>query len=235
MSGVAEALDVVALANLKAQQQTQTDLNLGIQAAMQGDANLLAGRNALSGAAVALDAKAKEAREKEEKRNFEDRLQQMLLDRLHFHEDRMRDTADRLRRVYGEDIVGGLAAKYLTPEQIANARSEEEIMLELKSVMLDSEGHIRPEYAGSDDALYVYDWNQTRELRSELDELPTASPERKQEIYQGIREEDNVTLNHERAALQRDEEATQVAEATLSTNHDRHNEIRSPQTPIAFG
>jgi hypothetical protein len=118
----------------------------------------------------------KENREKDEKRRLEDTLYRMLLDQLADAQHQMAEAAEVLRGKYGEDIVGGMAAAFLSDDQLATLQTDEDRLAALAKIFLDDDGNIKPEYAGSPEAKFVQGWNKERQLKDEIKNIPNMSP-----------------------------------------------------------
>lgn len=187
----------MALANLKGAETTRQDLERGIQASMQGDTNLLAGRNALGGAAIAADAKAQDDQEKKAKREFEDRMYDNLLRRAQDWSDKLgRDIAGmegEFTREFGDAWREHMAIAILDPE-IAQRRDGESVTeyrkrLEqsLKDEMLNADGSIKDEYKSGPYARWAV-WAQKQYHKGNVDDYiqkrsdPNASPAERKKL-----------------------------------------------------
>jgi hypothetical protein len=232
-SGIEDALDRVALVSATAQQQVQTDLNLGIQAAMQGDANLLAGRNALGGAAVAADAKAGEEEKEKSKRDFDDRLYQALLDRSRALEREMAAAGDELRQRYGEDFIGGMSARFLPEEQLATLHTDDQRLEALSHVILDENGRIKAEYEGTPEARYVRAWKERQQVDADVRNYPHMNAEQREEVAQRLESTSSVRL-FRADGLAESAELDQVAERTTDARAERHD-VERPASALVFG
>jgi hypothetical protein len=167
--GVA-VVDQVAAANIKGREEDRNDLNLGILASMNDDPGLLAGRRALGAAAAGVAAETAAEQKKKAEQQFQDRMYQLLQDRIRDLDRSMAEAADRLRLRYGDDFIGGMSARYLTEEQLSGAHTDDERLALLADRFLerdangefkkDTKGHyiVKEEYRGTDEAGYVADW-----------------------------------------------------------------------------
>lgn len=90
-----------------------------------------------------------------------------MQERLAVLEQQMAERYIVLQAKYGEDAVGGMAAEFLG-DQAAELRTEQERMEALAEHFLDVDGHIKPEFAGSDEALFIRDWYEANEIRPVL-------------------------------------------------------------------
>jgi len=77
--------------------------------------------------------------------------------------------AQQLQDKYGDGFVRGVAEAFLAPEALANLSTEEDMLRALAGRMLDATGQIKPEYAGSPEAQYIFNWNRKRLLEAGLD------------------------------------------------------------------
>lgn len=69
-----------------------------------------------------------------------------------------------LRRKYGDDVIGGMAATFLTEEELIGLHTDEDKMHALSAKMLDSDGEIKSQYDGLIESAYVRDWAELNEL-----------------------------------------------------------------------
>lgn len=134
-------------------------------------------RTSLSGIAAGSNSTLadKEKREKDEKRRLEDTLYRMLLDQLADAQRQMAEAAEVLRGKYGDDIVGGMAAAFLSDDQLATLQTDEDRLAALAKIFLDDNGNIKPEYADSPEAQYVQGWNNTQKIEAKIDQIPNMS------------------------------------------------------------
>jgi hypothetical protein len=89
-------------------------------------------------------------------------------------EERMFRNYETLRATYGDDVVGGMAATWLSREEAANLTTDDERMLALSDKFLNDDDSIKPPYVGVVDAQYVQDWTVLGKLKHEKEVTPEA-------------------------------------------------------------
>ncbi len=60
------------------------------------------------------------------------------------------DSLNGLKAIYGDDVIGGLADVFLSPEEREGLETEEEVMQALIDKYLNEDGRLKPEYADLD-------------------------------------------------------------------------------------
>lgn len=93
--------------------------------------------------------------------------------RIAYLEERMAERYELLKRKYGEDVIGGMAATYLTEDELAGLETDEDRHYALAAKFLDQSGEIKPEYKHLDDAKYIRDWNESEQLKCVAHKLET--------------------------------------------------------------
>lgn len=141
-----------------------------------------AGSKSLSrGFDVARDERAYREKQEEQARKLRDREEQdhqqektrndenldfliVVLDAINRRMDELRERMARnyeiLRQKYGDDVIGGMAATFLSEEELEGVSTDEEKMRALSAKMLDEDGEIKGRYEGLRESDYVHDWNQ---------------------------------------------------------------------------
>ena len=100
--------------------------------------------------------------EKKEQRRRKDqdyvlKVLDQMRDRLATLEQLMAERYIILQAKYGQDAIGGMAAEFLGDEA-ESLQTEQERLEALAEHFLDENGAIKPEFAGSDEALFIRDW-----------------------------------------------------------------------------
>ncbi|GAB4182422.1 MAG: hypothetical protein Tsb002_03710 [Wenzhouxiangellaceae bacterium] len=69
-----------------------------------------------------------------------------------------------LEERYGEDVIGGMAARFLDEETLAGLKTDEERMEALRDYFLHEDGTVRSEFKGLTEAQYIRNWNEHKTL-----------------------------------------------------------------------
>ncbi len=85
--------------------------------------------------------------------------------RIAYLEEEMARRYEILKAKYGEDVIGGMAATYLTEQELAGLKTDEEKNYALAAKFLDRSGKIKPEYKHLEDARYIRDWYENEQLK----------------------------------------------------------------------
>jgi len=88
-----------------------------------------------------------------------------MRERLAELEAQMAKHFENLKVKYGDDVIGGMAQTFLTEEERAGLKTDEEIMRALADKFLDENGNIKPEYKDTEEAKYVQSWNEAQKLK----------------------------------------------------------------------
>jgi hypothetical protein len=184
-------------------------------------------RTSISGiAATHSSIEAEKAkREKDEKRRLEDTLYRMLLDQLRDAQRQMAEAAEVLRGKYGEDIIGGMAAAYLSEDQLADLHTDKERLAALADIFLDEDGNIKPEYADSPEAKFVQGWAKAQDLRTKLDNVPM-TPGQSDEYKKVLTIADSAEINSIATYLESD--PSKKAEAEAATDRKAEDVTYAP-------
>lgn len=83
-------------------------------------------------------------------------------------ERRMAKQHEELRKKYGNDVVGGMAATYLHEQDTTGLHTEQQKMNALADKFLREDGEIKDEYQHLVDAQYTRDWQRSQEIEQEL-------------------------------------------------------------------
>ncbi len=83
-------------------------------------------------------------------------------------ETQMEKRFEALRGKYGDDVIGGMAATFLSEAEQSGLDTEEQKMQALAEKFLDENGNVKEEYAHLEEALYVRDWNKAEELKVDI-------------------------------------------------------------------
>lgn len=81
-------------------------------------------------------------------------------------EERMARNYALLQTRYGEDVIGGIAATWLTREEAAGLQSDEERLQALSKKFLNDDDSIKPPYVDLVEAQYVSDWSVLEKLKT---------------------------------------------------------------------
>lgn len=177
-------------------------------------------RTSLSGIAAGSNSTLadKEKREKDEKRRLEDTLYRMLLDQLADAQRQMAEAAEVLHGKYGDDIVGGMAAAFLSDDQLATLQTDEERLAALADIFLDDDGNIKPEYADSPEAKYVQGWSKERQLKDEIKNIPNMSPSELESLKNEIAASTGMKAAKEGESIAQNQQVLEVAEKTVDSS-----------------
>lgn len=80
-------------------------------------------------------------------------------------QQKMNELYEKLQSIYGDDVIGGVAATHLSPDVLDRLKTEEDKMKALVELMLNPDGTIKDKYKDLFDAQYVHAWQQLQELK----------------------------------------------------------------------
>lgn len=83
-------------------------------------------------------------------------------------EERMARNYEILRGKYGDDVIGGMATTWLTREEAAKLKSDDERLQALSEKFLNDDDSIKPPYKDVVDAHYVQDWSKLAKLENNV-------------------------------------------------------------------
>lgn len=177
--------------------------------------------------ATAFNKSAQRTRDQEEERNSQRKvdtdLWAMLINeeiaRLNLE---LQNLAGDLRGKYGDDFVNAMAETYLSDKEREGLVTDEDKLKALADKMLDKDGNIKPEYANTPEADYIYKWNKRQNLNKATAQINaglTLSADVKGPVTEVIGEAGEKALNNEN--LKQNEEAVSIVENTVAESQDR--------------
>ena len=132
-------------------------------------------------------AKFAEIVKKAQKEEKERREQMVWLDLLDQAKARLAELdasiASRLERLkdkYGEDPITGMGHTYLSPEEMEELETPDEIMAALADKYLDENGNLKPEYVGvlgPDELAVIQEWQERQKLKPIVEAADKATAE----------------------------------------------------------
>lgn len=157
--------------------------------------------------------------EQQEKEKDGDRYFLLLVSKLNDEiarlQDEMDGLAEQLKAKYGEDYISGIADTYLSPEELAGLSTREEKLRALADKFLDEDGKIRPEYANTPEAQYVYRWNRKERLEAltnNIEKGEKLKPEDKAIIKELVGEDNAQHIMKNNAVFDNNKEAATMSE-----------------------
>lgn len=109
-----------------------------------------------------------------EGRDMYDMILMTTLDKIHGElaelEAQIEQRFEALRGTHGDDVIGGMAATFLSEDDLSGLDTEEQILRALADKFLDENGDVKKEYEHLEEALYVRDWNKAEELKLDIAE-----------------------------------------------------------------
>ncbi|MES2662106.1 MAG: hypothetical protein V4629_02265 [Pseudomonadota bacterium] len=88
-----------------------------------------------------------------------------MRERLEALEANMAQSFEKLREKYGDDVIGGMSDTYLTEEERAGLKTDDEKLKALSDKFLNKNGEIKGEYAHLSEAQYVRDWTEAQKIK----------------------------------------------------------------------
>lgn len=123
--------------------------------------------------------KAQEEKQKRDQRATDDLFFYVLMDqmrnRLADLERGMAEHFAELRKKYGENVADGMAQTFLSEEEYARLRTDEEKLQALADKMLDENGNIKEQYAHLREAEYLKQWREAQQLKLVINKYENAT------------------------------------------------------------
>ncbi len=110
--------------------------------------------------------------ESKDNRDFYDMILMSTLDKIRHElaelETQMAQRFEALRGKYGDDVIGSMAATFLSEEDLSTLDTEDKILQALAEKFLDENGNVKRQYAHLEEALYVRDWHKAEALKLDI-------------------------------------------------------------------
>ncbi|MGE4069838.1 MAG: hypothetical protein AB7E72_01530 [Lysobacterales bacterium] len=87
-------------------------------------------------------------------------------------QERMARNFEILRGKFGVDVIGGMATTWLSPEEAAGLKTDDERMHALSMKFLNEDDSIKPPYEELVEAHYVQDWSKLGKLQLDKASVP---------------------------------------------------------------
>jgi len=142
-------------------------------------ANFLIARNQISYDKIQKEVQDHQRREalelasKEENSQGQDSIHMLVIllsERMAELDKELAERYERLKEKYGEDVIGGMAAAFLTEEQLATLTTDAEKSEALRWQFLDENGEIRSGYEDIEEALYMRASLERQKIGSTLEQ-----------------------------------------------------------------
>ena len=129
----------------------------------------------------------------------------------------------QLQDKYGSDFIHGMAEAFIAPDALADLSTPEQMLQALADRMLDANGQIKPEYANSPEAQYIFNWNRKRLLEASLNGIEAGRPvtAEQAEAVRAAAEAAGVGANLPTDLLLIDDRLQEAADAGLDAAADR--------------
>ena len=127
---------------------------------------------------------------------------------------------DKLQDKYGEDVISGIAATYLTEEELAGLETDEQKLNTLAKKLLNPDGTIKDKYKYLDEAKYIQAWQEAQTLKVTLAKYEgrqTLEPEEKIDVYQ-MAKNTSLAENKNMMALSSNNDFQKTLDTTLDNN-----------------
>lgn len=121
------------------------------------------------------DRRREKARD-EERQDFMVIVVDAVTRRMNELRERMAANYEILREKYGDDVIGGMAATYLTEEELEGLETDDDKLRALSAKFLNEDGEVIPQYEGLTESKYVRDWTELERHEAELNKS-TAVPD----------------------------------------------------------
>lgn len=146
--------------------------------------------------------KAQEEKKKSQKFYDDMVFSQLLADmreRLAELDELLAERREKLQAKYGQDFVGGMAATYLSEDELKGLKTDKDKIRALADKFLDKNGEVKDKYRHLEEAKYVRDWTEAEKIRPTVEKYNgrdyLTQPERKEvlETAKGAKLSENIS------------------------------------------
>lgn len=152
-------------------------------------------------------------------------------------EAQMKQRFEALRGTYGDDVIGGMTATFLSEEDLSGLDTEDQIMQALVDKFLDENGDVKRQYEHLEEALYVRDWNKAEELKLDIAQYERCDTLSTKEHTKEKDAAETASLSDNKSKIQHssNEQLQETVESVVDENRTESMVSTAANTTLNFG
>lgn len=178
--------------------------------------------------------------EQKRKQSLDDVMFLSLLDDMRQRLDELEESMARryktLEQKYGEDVIGGMVDTFLSDEEKAGLKTDQQKMEALSKKFLNPDGSIKDEYKDLEEAKYIRDWQEAQKLKPIVQKYEgrnDLTAAEKQEVLEAA-EVASLSDNKNKIALSSNDEYKTTVDQKIDESRGDLNSVRTGAS-VTFG
>lgn len=142
-----------------------------------------------------------------------------------------------LQGKYGDNVIGGMVDTFLSDEEKAGLKTDEEKMKALAKKFLNEDGTIKDKYKNTEEAKYVRDWQEAQKLKpiiAKYDGRDNLEHHEQQEILDAAKSA-NLTGQQHMYLLSQNQQVKDTVEQVMDDGRQRQAHHDDGSSPFTFG